>query len=109
MIYPNVAKAGGLQSQGVKGEVVVVYLESLTTQDLKFSGFPDGPQSGARRGNIRVYALPANTSASSGTSVITLCLGGCDFWVIRLTATMTTNDTTGGISVSRPASASGMV
>jgi hypothetical protein len=39
---PNVAKAGGLQSQGVKGEVVVVYLESLTTQDLKFSGFPAG-------------------------------------------------------------------
>ena len=41
-IYPNVAKAGGLQSQGVKGEVVVVYLESLTTQDLKSSGFPEG-------------------------------------------------------------------
>jgi hypothetical protein len=40
--YPNVAKAGGLQSQGVKGEVVVVYLESLTTQDLKSSGFPEG-------------------------------------------------------------------
>ena len=38
---PNVAKVGGLQSQGVKGEVVVVYLESLTTQDLKSSGFPD--------------------------------------------------------------------
>jgi hypothetical protein len=41
-IYPNVSKAGGLQSQGVKGEIVVVYLESLTTQDLKFSGFPEG-------------------------------------------------------------------
>jgi hypothetical protein len=41
-LYPNVAKAGGLQSQGVKGEVVVVYLESLTTQDLKSSGFPAG-------------------------------------------------------------------
>jgi hypothetical protein len=26
---PDVAKAGGLQSQVVKGEVVVVYLESL--------------------------------------------------------------------------------
>jgi hypothetical protein len=39
-VNPNVAKAGGLQSQGVKGEVVVVYLESLTTQDLKSSGFP---------------------------------------------------------------------
>jgi hypothetical protein len=42
IVYPNVAKAGGLQSQGVKGEVVVVYRESLTTQDLKFSGFPEG-------------------------------------------------------------------
>ena len=41
-LNPNVAKVGGLQSQGVKGEVVVVYLESLTTQDLKFSGFPAG-------------------------------------------------------------------
>jgi len=41
-IYPNVAKAGGLQSQGVKGEVVVVYLDPLTTQDLKSSGFPEG-------------------------------------------------------------------
>jgi hypothetical protein len=38
---PNVARVGGLQSQGVKGEVVVVYLEFLTTQDLKSSGFPD--------------------------------------------------------------------
>jgi hypothetical protein len=41
-INPDVAKVGGLQSQGVKGEVVVVYLESLTTQDLKSSGFPAG-------------------------------------------------------------------
>ncbi len=24
-VYPNVAKAGGLQSQGVEGEAVVVY------------------------------------------------------------------------------------
>ena len=39
---PKVAKAGGLQSQDVKGEIVVVYLDSLTTQDLKFSGFPKG-------------------------------------------------------------------
>ena len=39
--YPNVTKAGGLQSQGVKGENVVGYLDPLTTQDLKFSGFPD--------------------------------------------------------------------
>ncbi len=39
---PNVAKAGGLQSQGVKGEVVVGYRKSLTTQDLESSGFPEG-------------------------------------------------------------------
>jgi hypothetical protein len=43
-IDPKVAKVGGLQSQGVKGEDVVGYLESLTTQDLKFSGFPAGKQ-----------------------------------------------------------------
>ena len=42
ILYPNVAKAGGLQSQGVKGEVVVVYHDPLTTQDLKSSGFPEG-------------------------------------------------------------------
>jgi hypothetical protein len=39
---PIVAKTGGLQSQGVMGEIVVVYLDPLTTQDLKFSGFPKG-------------------------------------------------------------------
>jgi len=41
-VNPNVAKVGGLQRQGVKGEAVVAYRESLTTQDLKFSGFPEG-------------------------------------------------------------------
>ena len=39
---PNVAKVGGLQSQGVKGEIVVGYLDPLTTQDMKSSGFPVG-------------------------------------------------------------------
>ena len=39
-IYPNVAKAGGLQRQGVKGEAVVRYRNPLKTQDLKSSGFP---------------------------------------------------------------------
>ena len=39
---PNVANAGGLQSQGVKGEVVLFYFESLTTQNLKSSGVPEG-------------------------------------------------------------------
>ena len=42
LIFTNVAKVGGLQSQGVKGEIVVGYLDSLTTQDLKSSGFPEG-------------------------------------------------------------------
>ena len=41
-INPNVAKVGGLQSQGVKGEAVVAYCDPLTTQDLKSSGFPAG-------------------------------------------------------------------
>ena len=31
VVYPNVAKVGGLQSQGVKGEIVVGYLDPLTT------------------------------------------------------------------------------
>ncbi len=39
-VYPNVAKVGGLQSLGVKGEIVVGYLDPLTTKDLKSSGFP---------------------------------------------------------------------
>jgi hypothetical protein len=42
-LYLNVAKVGGLQSQGVKGEAVFVYRKPLTTQDLKSSGFPVGP------------------------------------------------------------------
>jgi hypothetical protein len=40
-IDPGVAKVGGLQSQGGKGEVVVYYREPLTTRDLKSSGFPE--------------------------------------------------------------------
>ena len=40
LVNPNVAKVGGLQSQGVKGEIVVGYIDPLTTQDLKSSGFP---------------------------------------------------------------------
>jgi len=41
-IYRNVAKVGGLQSQGVRDEAVVAYRDPLTTQDLKSSGFPEG-------------------------------------------------------------------
>jgi hypothetical protein len=40
-VNPNVANVGGLQIQGVKGEVVVLYFESLTTQKLKSSGVPE--------------------------------------------------------------------
>ena len=39
-IDPNVAKAGGLQSQGVKGEAVIGYRDPLTTRDLESSSFP---------------------------------------------------------------------
>jgi hypothetical protein len=41
-VNPKLAKAGGLQSQGVKGEAVISYRNPLTTQDLKSSGFPAG-------------------------------------------------------------------
>jgi putative transposase len=41
-LYPNVAKAGGIQSQASEGEVVVFYFEPSATQDLKSSGFPEG-------------------------------------------------------------------
>ena len=41
-VYPNVAKVGGLQSQGVKGEAVVGYRDPLRTLALKSSGFPEG-------------------------------------------------------------------
>jgi len=40
LIYPNVAKAGGFESQGVKGEAVIDYRDPLTTRDLKSSSFP---------------------------------------------------------------------
>ncbi len=40
-LSPNIANVGGLQIQGVKGEVVVLYFEPLTTQKLKSSGVPD--------------------------------------------------------------------
>jgi hypothetical protein len=39
-IYPSVAKAGGVQSQGANGEAVVIYCDPLATQDLGASGFP---------------------------------------------------------------------
>jgi len=41
-VIPNVAKAGGLKSQGAKGKAVVGYCDPLATPDLKSSGFPEG-------------------------------------------------------------------
>ena len=38
---PNVAKAGGFQSQGVEGDAVVLYCNSLATRDLESSRFPE--------------------------------------------------------------------
>ena len=37
--YPKDAKSGGHQIQGVKGEAVIGYRDSLTTQDMKPSRF----------------------------------------------------------------------
>jgi len=41
-VDPDVAKVGRLQSQGAKGEAVVVYCEPFATQDLQSSDFPGG-------------------------------------------------------------------
>jgi hypothetical protein len=41
-IDPSVAKVGGPQSQGAKGEAVVDYCDPLATPDLESSGFPEG-------------------------------------------------------------------
>jgi hypothetical protein len=41
-VVPDVANVGGLQIHGVKGDVVALYFELLTTRSLKFPGVPDG-------------------------------------------------------------------
>ena len=41
-VNPIVAKAGWLQSRGIKGEAVVIYRNPLITKDMKSSGFPRG-------------------------------------------------------------------
>jgi hypothetical protein len=41
-VYPIVAKAGWLQSQGIKGEAVITYRNPLITKGLALSGFPNG-------------------------------------------------------------------
>jgi hypothetical protein len=62
-INPNVANVGGLQSQGVEGDVVVLYFESLTTQNLKSSGVPDvlgrSSKSEAQRVNDMAISIPS--------------------------------------------------
>ena len=40
-VYPNVAKAGGFQSQGAEGDAVVLYCNPLATLDLESSRFPE--------------------------------------------------------------------
>jgi len=50
-IHLNVAKAGGLQSQGVEGEAVVIYREPLTTPDLMSCGL-------SRRVNYMTKSTP---------------------------------------------------
>ena len=39
-VHPSVAKTGGLQRQGTKGEAVVIDCNPLATLDLGASGFP---------------------------------------------------------------------
>jgi hypothetical protein len=39
---PNVANVGGLQSQGARGEAVVIYCEPMATPDLEPSGVAHG-------------------------------------------------------------------
>ncbi len=40
-VYPNIAKAGGFQSQGAEGDAVVLYCNPLATRDLESSRFPE--------------------------------------------------------------------
>jgi len=63
----TVAKVGGLQSQGVKGDAVVGYREPLATQNLESPGFHGGPLSrgpkdryrGARRASNMAKSTPS--------------------------------------------------
>jgi hypothetical protein len=40
MVNPSVEKAGGVLSQGDKGEALLIYCDPLATQDMGSSGFP---------------------------------------------------------------------
>jgi hypothetical protein len=60
---PNVANVGGLQIPGVKGEVVVLFFEPLTTQNLTSSGVPDvlgrSSKSEAQKVNNMAKTIPS--------------------------------------------------
>ena len=66
-----VAKAGGLQGQGGKGEAVVNYRKPLTTQDLAFSGFPEGKKRGFK--NKLLWNSHQVTSIHRTNSSTTCC------------------------------------
>ena len=87
MVDPNVAKAGGLQSQeeplnnikleassrkagASEGEVVVLYFKPSATQNLKSSGFPDvlgrSSKSEAQRGNNMAKSPPSFEFTNGG-------------------------------------------
>jgi len=59
---PIVAKVGGLQSQGVKGKIVVGYIDPLTRQDLKSSSFPDVLGRSSKSEAQRVNNIAISTS-----------------------------------------------
>ena len=92
---PNVAKAGGLQSQeeplskikleassrkagASEGEVVVLYFEPSATQNLKSSGFPDvlgrSSKSEAQRGNNMAKSTPSFEFTNEGIQEFVILL-----------------------------------
>ena len=66
-----VANAGGLQSQGGKGKAVVSYRKPLTTQDLEFSGVPEGKKRGFK--NKLLWNSHQVTSIHRTNSSTTCC------------------------------------
>ena len=76
--YSNVANVGGLQIPGVKGEVVVLYFEPLTTQNLTSSGVPRGFKGKQHGKNDTVFKvhylrLPENGDKNSLFNIISVC------------------------------------
>jgi hypothetical protein len=68
-LYPNVAKVGGLQSQGVKGEAVAAYCDPLTTQNLKSSGFPAGETTRQNRPHLWSTPMAISTNYSDSYEI----------------------------------------